>query len=115
MTVILAAVAFGPSACPVPGVQPKGNAMLSVPPPRSRQDGFVETVKTVVWLNVCPTMALVNTTLGLLRISALIIPTAMKLVRSCGSLAVSVASTFWLGNGTLLLGASMPNGVMSTG
>ena len=93
---------------------PWRKAMLAVPPPTSGAVGFVETVKTVVLVMVFPLLAVRNTLFGSSRMAWVMVPSAMNLLRSCGSLGVSVADAFWLANGTLLLRLPITNGVMST-
>lgn len=89
--------------------------MLAVPPPNSGLVGVVETVKKVVLVMVFPSLALRNTVFGSVSVAWVIVPAAMNLVRSCGSLGVSVADAVWLRNVILLLGVPITNGVMSTG
>ena len=88
--------------------------MLAVPPPSSGAVGLVETVKTVVLVMVCPLMAARSTVLGSVSMAWVMVPAAMNLPRSCGSLGVSVLAAVWPMNGILLLGLPIANGVMST-
>ena len=88
--------------------------MLAVPPPTSEPAGAVETVKTVLLRMVLPTLSLRNTVFGSVRMAWVIVPAATNLLRSCGSLAVFVFDVVWLGNGILLPGLPIANGVMST-
>ena len=108
---IWTALAFGPEF--VPAEVPWRKAMLAVPPPNSGVVGIVETVKTVVLVIVFPSLALRNTVFGSVSMAWVIVPAAINLVRSCGSLGVSVADAVWLANGILLL-VPITNGVMST-
>lgn len=88
--------------------------MLAVPPARKGAVGVVDTLKTMVFVMFWPWIALASTRLGLLRMSWVIVPALMKLVRSWGSLRVLVAVAVWLAKRFLLLGSLMTNGVIST-
>src|SRR5580704_15745116 len=65
----------------------------------------------VVWVMCWPAMALRSTVFGSVSIAWVMVPAAMKGVRSCGMRAVPVAVAVWLGNGNRLAPAV---GVMST-
>ncbi len=86
--------------------------MFSAPPPNSGVAGLVEMVITVVWVMCWPAMALRSTVLGSVSIAWVMVPAAMKLVRSCGIRAEPCAVAVWLAKGNLV---APWNGVMSTG
>lgn len=64
--------------------------MLAVPPPAPETVGMVETVKTIVLVIFCPTTSLRSLVFGSFSRSCVMVPSAMNLVRSCGSRGVSV-------------------------
>src|SRR5215467_6186562 len=70
---------------------------------------------TVVDVIVCDAMWLRSRVLGSSIIACVIVPAAMKDVRSCGILAVFLSDAFWLGNGTFDGGWPILNGVVSLG
>src|SRR5262249_22986038 len=70
---------------------------------------------TVVDVMVCDAMCLRSRVLGSSTIACVIVPAAMKDVRSCGILAVFLSDAFWLGNGTFEGGWPILNGVVSLG
>jgi hypothetical protein len=73
MASALGAVAFG---------SPSRNAMLSVPPPKSGTATLVLITMTVVEVMSWAAARLDKMTLGLSRMPCVIVPAAMKLVRS---------------------------------
>src|SRR6266581_69278 len=107
---ILIACAFGPPAAALP----TRKAMLSVPPPTSGAAGWLETEIVVVEMTFCDAMWLRRIVLGSFSMACVIVPAAMKEVRSCGIRGVSLLVAVWLGNVILLPGEPMANGVMST-
>lgn len=86
MADICTALALGPA----PAEAPSRKAMLAVPPPNSGAVGAVATVKTVVLAMVNPWLALRSTVFGSVNIAWVMVPAAMNLVRSCGSLGVAL-------------------------
>src|SRR5580700_3163432 len=92
--------------------------MLSVPPPKSDRGGTgtVEITIATVLMIFCRLMWLRSKLLGSFKRSCVMVPAAMKLVRSCGILNVSVLLAVWLGKGINFGGFDpVTNGVMSTG
>ena len=108
---ISTALAFGAVAAG----SPSRNAMSSVPPPNSGALGMVSIRMTVVAMMFWAAARFFRTMLGLSRMSCVIVPAAMKLVRSCGSRKVSVLAAVWLGNLMVAVGSPILKGVMSTG
>ena len=78
VAVIWTALAFGV----VTRGLPCKKAILAAPPPNSGGGGAVETVKTTVFVMVCPAMASRSTVLGSFNIAWVIVPVAMNFVRS---------------------------------
>ena len=70
---------------------PSRKAMLSVPPPNGTvESGGVPTVNTMVWVIFGPAIASRSTVLGSSRMACVIVPAAMKFVRSWGMRGVVV-------------------------
>ena len=61
---------------------PSRKAILSVPPPNTNPSGDEAAVNTIVWVIVWPAIASRRTALGSSRIAWVIVPAAMKGVRS---------------------------------
>src|SRR5277367_3941554 len=103
--------AFGALAA----VWPSKNAMLSTPPPKSGGVGAVEMIIAIVLMIFCVAMTSLSSLFGLSNNCCVIVPAAMKLLRSCGILGVFVLAAVWLANLILFAGFAVRNGVMSTG
>src|SRR5215469_15371308 len=67
---------------------PSRKAMLSVPPPIRGAAGALEMEMTVVEVIVCDAMWLRRRVLGSVSIACVMVPAAIKEVRSCGIRAV---------------------------
>ena len=93
---ICTALALGVEAAALPSRK----AMFAVPPPNSGGAGDVDTVKAVVWMMVCPSMALRRTVLGSSRMSWVMVPAAMNFERSGGSLREEAFAATRLSTGT---------------
>src|ERR1700674_250591 len=89
--------------------------MFGVPPPNIGAGCCVEMEMMVVEMMFCDAMWSRRTELGSSSIFCVIVPAAMKDVRSCGIRGVPLLAAIWLGKGTLPAGLPMKNGVMSTG
>ena len=89
--------------------------MLSVPPPNSGCAGLVLITMTVVEVMFWASARFFRMMLGLSRMSCVMVPAAMKSVRSCGSRKVAASVAVWLGNLMGWPGLPIGKGVMSTG
>src|SRR5215469_4768969 len=116
VAVICKACAFGPAAAGLVKAagSPRRKAMLSAPPPNSGVAGLVETKIVVVEVMFCDAIWLRRSVLGSVNMACVMVPAAMKRVRSCGIRAVLLVVAVWLGKGNLLLGGAVENGVIST-
>jgi hypothetical protein len=113
------ALAFGPFPGPVPEAvadagAPCKKAILAVPPPSSGVVGFVETLKTMVLVMVFPMLASRNTVFGSVKMACVMVPSAINLLRSCGSRGVLALDAVWLAKVIVSLGLPIKNGVIST-
>src|ERR1700737_5022805 len=123
--------AFGP--WPLGGGlgMPSRNAILAGPPPKdggiaggglpasgppdSGEPGLVEMAITTVWVMFWFAIWFRNTVFGSSRIACVMVPAAMKGVRSCGMRGVVLSVAVWLLNLILFAGLPPGKGVMSTG
>src|SRR5271168_3243083 len=94
---------------------PSKKAMLSTPPPKSGGVGAVEMIIAIVLSIFCLATTSLSNLFGLSNNCCVIVPAAIKLLRSCGILGVFGLVAVWLANLILFAGFAVWNGVMSTG
>jgi len=94
---------------------PSKKAILAVPSSNPAWIGSVDTVKTTVFVIVCPLIASRKKLLGSSKRAWVIVPAAMNLERSCGNRGVAVFDAVWAMN-LMRFGGLLPitNGVILT-